>query len=78
MSITVASAIATILLALAQVLNIQLKYTDSQLTQLIMAIATLVTGAISWYGRYRLGDITILGSRRPTNLTIDSLPDEPS
>lgn len=76
MSITIAAAFATILLAMAQALNIPLKFTEDELAKILMALFTAISGAVAWYGRVRIGDVDGFGRKHTPDADIDSLPDD--
>lgn len=38
---------------------------NEELTSLVEAVLTIVGLAMAWYGRYRKGDLTVVGSRKP-------------
>ena len=63
MSITIVGLIVTILGFLAKWFNWDLP-AGEDLTQFITAVVTLGGIALAWYGRYRKGDITLVGARK--------------
>lgn len=59
-----------IVLAVAVPLLVQLGFSDGCANEIMTIVPTLPGLAVAWYGRVRVGDITVLGARhtRPTPL----------
>ena len=74
MSLTIAGLIVAVLGRIAQSLGYNLNVSQESLVQAVTVFVQLAGLFIAWYGRYRKGDISLLG-KRLTNTTIDSLPD---
>lgn len=49
---------------LAKTYNLELPYTTDQISQAVITIAGVVGFFVALYGRWRKGDITILGFRK--------------
>jgi len=62
-SLTQAGVYAAAIGALLNIFNVNIATEEVQ--SLIEAIFTIGGLIIAWYGRYRKGDITVLGLRRP-------------
>lgn len=62
-SLTISSLAALVVLnLLTQVFGIEIS--DANFTQFIETGGTIVLGLVAWYGRWRKGDVNILGRRR--------------
>lgn len=53
------SALISVLVLIISKFNLGI--TNDELTQIILALFTLSGILISWYGRYRQGDVSVLG-----------------
>ena len=57
--------IAALIVVITSVLGLlKISYDITQLTQIIMAVVTLVSGVWIMYRRYKQGDITVVGTMR--------------
>lgn len=62
MSLTISGLIVVIIASVLGYFNIT--GVDDQINELIMNIGKAVGILISWYGRYKLGDISLVGIRK--------------
>jgi hypothetical protein len=78
-STTIAGAIIMLLSLLAKATGIELPYTEKEIESAIVTIVGIIGFTITVYGRWRKGDINILGFRKPepeVKVTVRPLPED--
>lgn len=75
---TIAGAIAMLLSFLADRFNVKLPYTSDEIKQALIVILGVGGFLVTLYGRYRHGDINILGFKKPVTVSpfVPRSPDE--
>ncbi len=66
-SLTVTALFASLLLVILQ--NSGIEITNVQVEHFIYVLAQIISLVLAWYGRYRAGDITWYGSKKPVQPT---------
>ena len=78
-STTIAGAILMLLSLLAKATGVELPYTEQEIESAIVTIIGLIGFLIAFIGRYRKGDINILGFKKPARdveVTVRPLSDD--
>lgn len=62
MSITISGLIITVISFVVS--RYGLPFTEAEINSVVIGLAEVIGIAIAWYGRYRQGDITALGTKK--------------